>query len=172
MTRTASILACCYPFLVGAVLIAATSCGHAQTPPPVEWSWRSLLVWQVPMPSSNAVRVTGAAIIESAPMPYTNWQVVSGDTFQCTNDARAFRGVASYQLAWDGSPLNPENVTYTVYCNGWRTNVGTNLTAVIACQGQTNTFTVTASDPYGVESDHSNALVLPAVKPVLIITKL
>jgi hypothetical protein len=117
------------------------------------------------------VRVDGAAIIERS-TNLLNWQRCATNVFVCTNAAEMFRGVASYQLAWDGSPLNPENVTYTVYCNGLSTNVGTNLTAVIACQGQTNTFTVTASDPYGVESDPSDALVLPAVKPVLIITKL
>ena len=172
MTRTASILACCFPHLVVVVLIAATSCGHAQTPPPAEWSWRSLLIWQVPLPPAP-VEVTGAEWLEAATMPYTHWQAVTGTVFQCTGEARLFRGVATFTLAWDASP-DASVASYTIYCNGAAlTNVShTNLSVTVPAMAMTNTFTATASDAYGVESEPSNAVTGITVRPKLTLRRL
>ena len=102
MTRTASILACCYPFLVGAVMIAATSCGHAQTPPTPEWSWRSLLVWQVPPPAPQllleyrlhphwCMTPDNTAFYFSEP-PFSTWTLVPTNIITTDRPVRLFIG--------------------------------------------------------------------------------
>lgn len=50
MTPRPAILAALMPFLTVALMLWSASCSRAQMPPEPQWSWRSLLVWQVPMP--------------------------------------------------------------------------------------------------------------------------
>lgn len=102
MTPFAKIMSCLFPLLVGAVLVWSASCARAQVPPQPEWSWRSLLVWQVP-PECPTLRVEyrlqphwcqtpdNVAFYYSEP-PYALWSLVQTNTFKADRHCRLFIG--------------------------------------------------------------------------------
>lgn len=102
MTRNRTIMASLFPFLTGALLIWSASCAHAQMPPTPEWSWRSLLVWQVPPPAPQ-LRIEyrlehhwcqtpdNVAFYYSEP-PYGLWSLVPTNPFTADRPVRLFIG--------------------------------------------------------------------------------
>ena len=110
MTRTRTILASLFPFLTGVLLIWSASCSHAQlAPPQAEWSWRSLLVWQVPPPPPKLLleyrlwphwcqTPDWTAFYYSEP-PYSVWTLVETNPFIADRPCRLF-------LAWHWCSTN------------------------------------------------------------------
>lgn len=102
MTTRPTILAALFPFLTVAVLLWSASCSRAQIPPTPEWSWRSLLVWQVPMPAPQlqleyrlkphwCQTPDNVAFYYSDP-PFAIWSLVPTNVFTADRPCRLFIG--------------------------------------------------------------------------------
>ena len=104
-----------------------------------------------------------------------DWQPWTNAIAITTEPQRFFRGVSTVTLGWDAVPAS--DVTYRVWIGSRpdRLNtfvdVGTNTVARVRAVALTNYFAVTACDPYGVESDHSNHVTGVVDRAVLVLKK-